>query len=45
MDDNILNQLRNKRNRRTVEPRIDALVQQGSQSEKELELEEAPTLP
>lgn len=45
MDDNILNQLRNKRNRRTVEPRIDALVQQGSQSEKELELEEAPTQP
>ncbi|MCV3214070.1 hypothetical protein OGM63_11200 [Plectonema radiosum NIES-515] len=45
MDDNILNQLRNKRNRRTVEPRIDALVQQGSQSEKELELEEAATLP
>ena len=45
MDDNILNQLRNKRNRRTVEPRIDALVQQGSQSVPELELEEAPTLP
>lgn len=45
MDDNILNQLRNKRNRRTVEPRIDALVQQGSQSVPELELEEAATLP
>jgi hypothetical protein len=41
MDDNVLNQIRNKRNRRTVEPRIDALVQQGSQSVPE----QAPTLP
>jgi hypothetical protein len=41
MDDNVLNQIRNKRNRRTVEPRIDALVQQGSQSAQE----QAPTLP
>ena len=41
MDDNVLNQIRNKRNRRTVEPRIDALVQQGSQSAQE----QAATLP
>jgi hypothetical protein len=41
MDDNVLNQIRNKRNRRTVEPRIDALVQQGSQSAQE----QAPTQP
>lgn len=41
MSDNVLNQLRNKRNRPTVEPRQDALVPKAqSQPQEELQLEE-----